>query len=30
MTHSISDFTDTDRWIVETALKESHGKRMPV
>ena len=24
----IPDFTDTDRWVVETALKERYGKRL--
>jgi hypothetical protein len=26
----ISDFTDADRWIVETALKERYGRRISV
>jgi hypothetical protein len=30
MTGRISDFTDADRWIVETALKERYGRRVGV
>jgi hypothetical protein len=30
MTARISDFTDADRWIVETALKERYGRRVGV
>ena len=30
MTRRISDFTDADRWIVETALKERYGRRVGV
>lgn len=26
----ISDFTDADRWVVETALKERYGRRVAV
>jgi hypothetical protein len=26
----ISDFTDADRWVVETALKERYGRRVDV
>lgn len=26
----ISDFTDADRWVVETALEERYGRRVPV
>lgn len=26
----ISDFTDADRWVVETALKERYGRRIEV
>lgn len=26
----ISDFTDADRWVVETALKERYGRRIAV
>lgn len=26
----ISDFTDADRWVVETALRERYGKPVPV
>jgi hypothetical protein len=26
----ISDFTDADRWVIDTALKERYGRRPPV
>ncbi len=30
MTQRIPDFTDADRWVVETALKERFGKRVAI
>jgi hypothetical protein len=30
MTQRIPDFTDADRWVVETALKERYGERVAV
>ena len=30
MTQRIPDFTDADRWVVETALKERYGERIAV
>lgn len=30
MTQRIPDFTDADRWVVETALKERYGVRVAV
>ena len=27
---AIPDFTDADRWVVETALKERYGKRVAI
>ena len=28
MTGKIADFSDADRWVVETALKERYGRRV--
>ena len=30
MTQRIPDFSDADRWVVETALKERYGKRVAI
>ena len=30
MTQRIPDFSDADRWVVETALKERYGKRVTI
>ena len=30
MTSGMSDFTDADRWVVETTLKERYGERIGV